>query len=1200
MSNTVKMLRKIHEANERESLVKDLISLRPISSMETRSSHPLITIYDDTNVPPAAIDQFTPYLTRKLAIKRKEKISSLQSKSHTHPPTFLLTNSNTKEEDKSLHMSKQHASIIKPNPPIPRLLDDNCTAKSCNITSRHLQLHLKMEECFDQIVSNSASQPLARLFESTLSTHFLADKVLFYHDVASVRVLYCPSTMAYCPHGSGLVGYSQFSRKTVIQSRAKDHIAYDFKSELQSCTPDSRVLVFPLFDSTSHVKCVIQIVRDPKAPQFTNEDEQFVQYLQSKCKIYSRWLFQPIFDDAFASDLMTTCRLRQFIESTREKLTKLFGCRDAEIWSLNKETDTIFQYSPGADAPINIPLSEAGIPGYALKKEIPVSCISARVHSAYNPKTDGNGDYSALVIPVRDPDTPLIYALVLRGKRIPQFFTDSDEKMLVRVAPYCISSLTSAETIEKNHQALEESHRQQKRLLSLLQVAETLAGQLRMDVLIPNIMKQACELVKSDRCSLFIVNETRDKLVTTFTGGLKNAIEIPLNSGIVGWSATKGEILNIKDAYDDPRFNKATDLKTGYRTLTILCVPIYDNNREIRGVTEMINKLEGVFTEEDEKMIQIFNVFCGISLENARLYKASLDLTMQLRSIRDISNYISQTSTIKTLLEAIVKNTRTVIGAVYAMFFLTENGQVTKHPFVNDEDFEMTSKKARQVNEEKSKEDNLGVKRAIIARLMQGSESEYDAEAKKEEELRNKRIQHVFDTKEGVLDNEEDVEKSTMIVPVLSSDKQVMGVIYMRWKKTGKNFTNEDKELLESYTVFLSLSLERFKLKNIAQLGSMEIEMQNSMTNEERTGFSTPSKLRMPDEERGALIVRNFEVGEWKGLDLFKALFNIFQVFDIQRKVKINAQTLFSFFWEVKESYNQVYYHNWTHAVDVTQFMAQLLVVGGMREIFNIKEILVLLVASICHDANHDGFSNSYNLKAQTPLGILFKNQSVMETHHCSVSISILTRDECNLFSYFDDDDLSIIWRNFIELILATDMSKHFEILDECKALLESGRDWKTNRNDRLLVMKLLIKAADISNVARQFETADKWCTVLCEEFFKQGDLERAQGMEYSSPMNDREHLDRPKSQIGFYQSVCLPLFEMLRMFNKEYDVYLEQVKSNLDKWIERAEIREKEEEERRKLAEMERQREEEEKQREDLLLKEKEELENFADDNLK
>jgi hypothetical protein len=102
---------------------------------------------------------------------------------------------------------------------------------------------------------------------------------------------------------------------------------------------------------------------------------------------------------------------------------------------------------------------------------------------------------------------------------------------------------------------------------------------------------------------------------------------------------------------------------------------------------------------------------------------------------------------------------------------------------------------------------------------------------------------------------------------------------------------------------------------------------------------------------------------------------------------------------------------------------------------------------------------------------------------------------------------------------------------------------------DRLMAMDLILKCADISNVSRPFEMANKWCDVLCEEFFRQGELESTHGMEYTSPLNDRAHLDKAKSQIGFYTFVCLPLYQAAARAMPPLQANVDQVLSNLAVW---------------------------------------------------
>lgn len=209
--------------------------------------------------------------------------------------------------------------------------------------------------------------------------------------------------------------------------------------------------------------------------------------------------------------------------------------------------------------------------------------------------------------------------------------------------------------------------------------------------------------------------------------------------------------------------------------------------------------------------------------------------------------------------------------------------------------------------------------------------------------------------------------------------------------------------------------------------------------------------------------------------------------------------------------------------------------------------LLAMIVAALCHDANHDGFINLCNVKADTPLYILFKNQSVMETHHCEVVIGIISKEETNLFSELKGSEFKFVWTTVIQLILATDMTKRFNFLKDFKALYEAKQwDSAKNQENRMMFMQLLLKTADISNVSRPFALADKLCDVLCEKFFRQRNLERAQCMSYTSDLNDRKHLDKPKSQICLYTLVCLPLYQVVAHAPSPLEAKVAQGQSNL------------------------------------------------------
>ncbi|RNF00666.1 cAMP specific phosphodiesterase, partial [Trypanosoma rangeli] len=152
----------------------------------------------------------------------------------------------------------------------------------------------------------------------------------------------------------------------------------------------------------------------------------------------------------------------------------------------------------------------------------------------------------------------------------------------------------------------------------------TMAMQLARDnldeaVLANSIMNTAKALTESDRCSIFLVKE--DTLEAHFEDG--NIVITPIGAGIAGFVAQTGEIVNISDAYADDRFNREVDKATGYRTKTILCMPVmYEGS--IVAVAQLINKLDMVtegglrlprtFGKRDEELFQTFSMFAGASL----------------------------------------------------------------------------------------------------------------------------------------------------------------------------------------------------------------------------------------------------------------------------------------------------------------------------------------------------------------------------------------------------------------------------------------------------------------------------------------------------------------------------------------------------------------------------------------------------------
>ena len=156
-----------------------------------------------------------------------------------------------------------------------------------------------------------------------------------------------------------------------------------------------------------------------------------------------------------------------------------------------------------------------------------------------------------------------------------------------------------------------------EKVKSLLDIIQAMHGDLGMNSLMFTITHRACGLVESDRCTLFMVDKAKNEL-WALQGEVN--IRIPVTQGIAGFVASSGETVNIKEAYEDPRFSQAVDKKSGYVTRTILAMALRSKGGDVIGVLQLINKSNGTFDEEDEQILATFLSIAGPILENSQLF----------------------------------------------------------------------------------------------------------------------------------------------------------------------------------------------------------------------------------------------------------------------------------------------------------------------------------------------------------------------------------------------------------------------------------------------------------------------------------------------------------------------------------------------------------------------------------------------------
>lgn len=160
------------------------------------------------------------------------------------------------------------------------------------------------------------------------------------------------------------------------------------------------------------------------------------------------------------------------------------------------------------------------------------------------------------------------------------------------------------------------------KLGSLLEVGKALAAEKDLTRLLSLILVEVTQVMEADRSSVFLVDKEKQELWSKVAQGLEvREIRIPLTAGIAGHVATTGQLVNIPEAYNDPRFNPEVDRRTGYRTRTILCAPLVNRDGEVIGIIQVLNKHTGPFTSGDEDLLSAFCGQAAVAVENAILYE---------------------------------------------------------------------------------------------------------------------------------------------------------------------------------------------------------------------------------------------------------------------------------------------------------------------------------------------------------------------------------------------------------------------------------------------------------------------------------------------------------------------------------------------------------------------------------------------------
>ncbi|KAG2199600.1 hypothetical protein INT46_002441 [Mucor plumbeus] len=291
--------------------------------------------------------------------------------------------------------------------------------------------------------------------------------------------------------------------------------------------------------------------------------------------------------------------------------------------------------------------------------------------------------------------------------------------------------------------------------------------------------------------------------------------------------------------------------------------------------------------------------------------------------------------------------------------------------------------------------------------------------------------------------------------------------------------------------------------------------------------------------------------------DLYAHILSLFVRSNVHKVLNLTLSQLLDFLVDVADKYTEAPYHTFYHAVDIVTVLYYLCHDLNADMYLTDLDKSILMVAALCHDIGHPGFTNSFQINTKTVLAEKYGVKSTLETYSVHLTMELLNKH--------NTANSHMVRETIKDLILSTDMAYHSELVNQANQLvntIENTRKFHNKRKhstsstlisstnsdkNRTSLCRILLHAADISNMARPWVISKQWSDLIVQEFFSQGDEEKKRKMAISPGM-DREVCSQQSISLKFGQLI-LPYFESLVNLLPKSHIFVDFLVANRIQW---------------------------------------------------
>lgn len=864
-------------------------------------------------------------------------------------------------------------------------------------------------------------------------------------DVNSANIFVNHPRLLIYPHGVGFVGTAFGEKKQIVAPNPLKSHVFDEMYDLPFCEDAEMIIVQPIIDPDDD-KCYGVILMIDKIHK---SGANFLYWPQSEMcllKYFSDQLWRVFrrFKREIDQSSSLMLRMTKFI-SKQHSIPRLVGIfRDSLIKSINCVGVSIFvkiddlvhliEYKDQDVVIRAIPAEKVGICSECFKGN-DVNCRNASEHANYSKLTDSEFRESCVICSPLVIDGENVGAVAARGKTNDVCFTQTDINNLKILCTAFVQPLLSAIKNQRKVNELRSAIKAQDKLISLLKTAESLASDMNLDSLIEKIIENSTKLVDADRGTLYITDGSRTHLISKVAQGT-GSFMIPIDTGLAGTVASTGKVINIDDVYRDSRFNSSIDKKTGYRTKSLMTLPVFDQKKDIIAVVQLINKLNGgSFTERDIEMAKAMLVFTGIALSNARMIENALDTTNQINALFKTINMLILESQGSLMMLNILTTLRNLIYADRCTLFVV-NGDEIISSLAEGENTTIKVEKGKGI---------VGIT-AVTGETMNIPDAYSDS-----------RFNCEIDKMTGYK------TRSILSTPVFNYENEIVAVIEFINKDIVKNsgvFSAEDEALVSAFTSLLSYAFDREKSREDNEL-NVGVQFANLLTSEEEKQMNPVSAMLISSDIQILIQECKFDSRDISNLTSLKlCVYIIWKLGLVEYLGYSNGQTV-QVLLKVHDNLSR---DAWLETVNSLHTLFLLLTTTSLHEFFTQQEICAITIAVLGLRLGRVEYPNQ---QRDTALEIIFNTSSINEITVCEKIVETIL---------IEKNQPDVFWKTLFDCVLSTDTKNHFEIIYSARLLLFPKNMLNPSKH-KSVVAKLIMKAVMFSIGLKHSDTFEEWVT---------------------------------------------------------------------------------------------------------------------------